>query len=193
MSKLIIIDADITLDLEFDDVLERFQPLIKSEAEKFWSLRMEFEDKCQLAAIALWDTYERYDISKGVGFGYVAKFIIRNRFKVAIKHDKAVKRDSVDVIESLNKPLKDSIDGTTLLGDTISSGEDIAMELALRGVAKEFISLLNIDQKKTLALTMNDLNQTQISEMLGISRQAINKRIKMCRKIFVRCMNMGVV
>ena len=193
MTKLIIIDAETTLDLTFEEVFERYQKLVKKEANGFHALRIEFEDKCQIAYIALWDTYKEYDISKGVGFGYVARFIIRNRFKRALKRENAMKRGSGEVMERLDRQLEGSSSDSSLLIDTIASNEDISMELSLRNLFVEFIDSLTMDQKKTLELTMRGINQKEIGIILDVGRQGINKRMKIIRKKFIQCMNMSEV
>ena len=187
MSKLIIIGLNDTRKLEFEEVLEMYKPLIMSEIHSFGSLKMEFDDKYQLATMGLWQAYKKYDAETTVGFGLFAKVAIQNNLKHAITYTKMKKRSGVATV-SMDRIMRGENDEDSSISDLMESDTNIEEHLVLKSNLKDFIDKITIKQRETIALYITGMQYEAMSKILGVGKSTISMRMSAAKKTFNKCM-----
>ncbi len=76
----------IVQDQSFEQVLERYTPLIKGQIKKL-HLTKQYEDYFQIGVIALWDAYRHFDATKG-SFSAYALHTVRGRMLTALQEER---------------------------------------------------------------------------------------------------------
>lgn len=187
MSKLIIINIDDKRELEFEEILEMYKPLIMSEIHGFDSLKMEFDDKYQLSTIGLWNAYKKYDAEKNVGFGVLAKIAIKNNLKRAISYNRMKKRSGLNIVSIDREATRDFNDKSSIM-DKLESDINIEGNLILKSNLSEFMSEITEKQRETIALYVAGKQYNEISGILGIAISTISMRMAAAKKTFNKCM-----
>lgn len=94
--KIIRLNQNTYKDLTFEEILEMYTQLIYAYVHDFQArfpfFMLENEDLYQEFSIALHKAYKRYDITKGVGFGLVAKRYLTHKSMNISKVYSATKR-----------------------------------------------------------------------------------------------------
>lgn len=96
--KYLILNKDTKGEYTFEEISERYKYKIMKEI-RAWKLTYEEDELFQVALIAMWEAYERYDVSKGVSFYNFAIKYIRGKLK---KYNKVNNR-TVDISYSLDE------------------------------------------------------------------------------------------
>jgi len=187
VGKLIIIGLNDTRKLEFEEVLEMYKPLIMSEIHSFDSLKMEYDDKYQLATIGLWNAYKKYDAETTVGFGLFAKIAIQNNLKHAITYTKMKKRSGLELV-CMDRTMKSQKDEENSIKNTLESDTNIEEHIVLKSNLKEFMSKITDKQRETIALYIDGRHYEEISKILGVGKSTISMRMAAAKKTFNKCM-----
>jgi len=187
MSKLIIIGKNDARELEFEEVLEMYKPLIMSEIHSFDSLKMEFDDKYQLATMGLWNAYKKYDAETTVGFGILAKIAIENNLKHAITYTKMKKRSGLELV-CMDRTMKGKDNEDNSIADMLEADTNIEEHIVLKSNLKEFMSKITDKQRETIALYVTGMQYEAISKILGVGKSTISMRMAAAKKTFNKCM-----
>lgn len=163
--KTIRINQDTYKDLTFDEILEMYHALIVNYINRFQSLfpflLMEYDDLYQIFSMSLYKAYTRYDVSKGVGFGLVAKKYLTHKSMNISKTCSAEKRRNRYCLES-NIELFYNLEAPNLTEDCLNNI-----------VVNNYIDRLCDRDKKVLKYKQDGLYVYEIKEKLNISRQWI--------------------
>ena len=187
-TKLIIVNKDDIREMTFNDIFEMYKPLIRNIVYSFHNLKLELDDKLQIASIGLWQAYDKYDIKTGTGFWALAKVTMDNSLRLEFNYASMKKRSGIDII-SMYQPIDSSADGCNLVMDEIVCYNDIADEVIAKNHLNIFMSKLTDIQKHTLALVAMGKSYVEIADILGQTRPTISMRMTATRKIFNECMN----
>jgi DNA-directed RNA polymerase len=96
--KYLILNKDKRGEYTFEELAEMYNKVIVKEIKHWWN-NYDADELYQEALIAMWEAYERYDVSKGVSFYNFAIKYIRGKLK---KYNKVNNR-TVDVSYSLDE------------------------------------------------------------------------------------------
>lgn len=164
-TKTIRINQNIYKDLTFDEILEMYHALIVNYINRFQSLfpflLMEYDDLYQIFSMSLYKAYKNYDVSKGVGFGLVAKRYLTHKSMNISKTCSAGKRRNRYYLES-------NIDSCYNLEDPKKT-EDCLNEI----VINNYIDRLRYIDKEVLKCKQKGMYVYEIIEKLNISSQWI--------------------
>jgi RNA polymerase sigma factor (sigma-70 family) len=187
-SKLIIVDENDVRMMTFEEILLRYRPLVRNIVWSFGNLKIEFEDKLQIANIALWEAYSKYNIKTGIGFWALAKKIVTNELKREFNNSKRKKRSGIEVLSLYQTVPNGSLD-SNLIMDELSYFGNIEDDLIAKEHLKVFMNKITDKQKETLILVGMGKSYSEIAELLGQVRPTISMRMTATRKIFNECMN----
>jgi len=187
MSKLIIIDKDDTRELKFEEVLEMYKPMIMRTIYSFRILRMEVDDKYQIACVALCKAYENYDIEMQVGLWALAKKMIVNDLIREINYNERKKRSGMETL-SMNRTMEGADEQENSIMDKLQANIDIENDIILRENLNKFMNKITEKQKETISLRMIGKSYKEITKILGIAQTTISMRMLAAKKIFNKCM-----
>lgn len=187
MKKKLIIDSNIIKDLEFSEVLEMYDPLIKNIIFKFSNLKMEYDDKYQFASMAIWKAYKFYNIETTVSFSNLAKKYIDNEFVYHVNYNNRIKRSGYELLSMDKADIKEKGQENSIL-DTLKSNVNVENDIILKNSLSNFINMITDQQKNTIALFMAGNKYNEISKILGTSSSTISMRMTKIKKIYHTCM-----
>lgn len=163
--KTIRLNKDTYKDLTFEEILEMYHALIVNYIIRFQALfpflLMENEDLYQIFSMALYKAYKNYDVSKGVGFGLVAKRYLMHKSMNISKTCSAEKRRNRYCLEF-------DIESFYNLEDP-NKTDDCLNEI----VVNNYIDKLKTLDKAVLKYKQDGLYVYEIMRKLNISRQYI--------------------
>ena len=191
MGKMLIINEGDIQNLEFEEILVEYRALIINEINRFHNLRMDFDDKYQIASIALWNAYMNFDISKNVGFGVLAEIAIENKLKGAIHYNRrAIRNPKINGIRVISiddmLPGKHNDDRPVL--DMVESEEDIVGDFVVKSMKHIFVEKLTLKQKEIIFLYMRGNSYKDICKILDVKQSTISMRMTAAKRIFKKCM-----
>lgn len=186
VKKTFIVNDDTRVDLTFNELLDMYKPLITSEIIRFDGLRMEYDDRYQIATLALWRAYDTYDLINGTCIGSLAKKTIRNAFLGVIDYENKPKRSGRIVISMYGN--NGNNDYSML--DFIPSTEKVEDNLITQNIMTDFMSKINKKQKQILKLRSEGVEWKQIEAMLGVGQSTISMRMSYAKKTFMQCCSM---
>jgi len=187
MGKLIIIGKDDKRIMSFEEVLELYTPLIKSEIQRFRNLKMEYDDKYQVATVALWHMYIKYNSETMVGFGHLAKKAIQNDLIHQITYSNRSKRSGLEVVYA-DRTIKLSNGTDMSIMDTIEGDTNVENDMILKSCMNKFMNKISQKQKETISLYVAGKKYKEISKILGIAETTISMRMTAAKKIFIQSM-----
>jgi len=187
MGKLIIIDKGNEINLEFEEVLVMYKPLIKNIIYSFNNLRMEYDDKYQVATIALWNAYKKYDSTTTISFVMLAKKAILNELMHEITYNNRKKRSGIEVVCADRIMTYDNGVELSIL-DSLEADVNIEENMILKSCFTNFINKITQKQKETISLCMSGKKHREISKILGISMSTICMRMDAAKKTFKKSM-----
>lgn len=196
-TKTILFNGNVTEELTFEEVYERFFNMIQNESWKMkraYGKALDKDEIVQQFTIELWNAFELYDYARGFCFSTY----LFNRFKKARRDllqknflSKKVQFEKGN-IASLDNKLSEESDVSFLnreFEEDSSYGEykkyqpDIILDEM--EFFDEVFKVLETDEKKDLVLVLLDKKSFSVNdyaEKWNISRQAANKRLLVVKK-----------
>lgn len=181
MSKSLIISNNEVQELEFEEVLCMYKALIMNEIYNFSNLKETYDDKYQMASIALWNAYDKYNVELRIGFGLLAKIYIRSKFKTEIERQKRFKRTNFITV-SIDNTIETDDDEFGSILQLIPSNQNVERYVVTKILLELFMMELNYKEKETLDLYINGQSYNSISEILDSKPSTIRMRIGSIRK-----------
>lgn len=128
------------------------------------------EDYYDVCAIGLCKAAILYDTSKGVKFATYACVIIENEIRQLLRNNK--KKYSVPVY-SLDMTFSSTSDGTgeIAFGENLTTGLSAYDEI----LPYQLDKILNAQEYKLVALTLQDYTQVEIGKIVGISQAQVSR------------------
>lgn len=173
VEKLILLNGPSPEMKSFEDIHSQFQGLIRKKAMR-WYRVYEFDEMCQVAAIALWKAYERYDYyARPIPFVAIAStFIKYDHLNYHVKHKPKYDKKSSQVrsIHSLHA-LVSSSDGETELQDLIGEDETFTQETADRMLLEKVLLRIPDKQKQDIFAYIDGYKMKELAEAKDVSSQ----------------------
>lgn len=164
-TKMIRLNQDLYKEMTFDEILEMYRALIIHYITKFKSLfphhAIEDDDLYQEFSLALYKCYRLYDVSKGVGFGLVAKRYISHKSMNISRVNSAEKRRNKHYYE-LNIDVCYNLEDPNKTDDCLNSI-----------VVDNYINRLSAKDRAVLKCKQDGLYVYEIRDKLHVSRQWI--------------------
>ncbi|MBB6219017.1 RNA polymerase sigma factor (sigma-70 family) [Anaerosolibacter carboniphilus] len=177
--KQIILSETKTAELSFEEVMAKYKPLIKKGISS-WLGSYEYDDLFQIASIALWKAFEKYDHRKNIGFGYIAKLYIKSSILAYHKKQTAKltnKTSKINNVVSFQDLLGDDEDGTTL--EELFGVEDISINnLADKLVLDQIMNKFSKQQQEDILAYISGFKVSDIAATKDISKQTMSIRMK---------------
>jgi len=181
MSKLIIVNDNDKVKLTFEQTYLKYQNLLRKKAYS-WAKTYGYDEMYQVASIALWKAYEKYDSEKfPVRFVYIAAKFIDNELlafhnKNKQKFDK--KTSQIKSMVSLNDIVFDSkgegIELLELIGEEETYTEEIVDKILLSKMLKKFTK----QQQQDIMDYINGYKLKELADSKNISNQVLALRMQ---------------
>ncbi|SFM36925.1 sigma-70 RNA polymerase sigma factor region 4 domain-containing protein [Pelosinus propionicus] len=176
MSKTIIISENNQSVMTFEEVYYSFQGLLKNKAYK-WSKTYDYDEMFQVASIALWKAYEKYDSSVySIPFMIVAaKFINYALLGYHAKHKPRFNRKTSKIksMVSINDIVFDSkgegVERQELIGEDETFTQEIINQMVLDKIFRKFSKY----QLQQIQDVVNGYKLTEIAEEGNLSKSTI--------------------
>ena len=172
--------------MDEDHVFRAFMPLISHTIRKYFPEYVYDDDVFQEASIGLLRAIRNYDESRKIMFSTFAVACIRNGIKTYLR-DKRVKEHPGETvfIEDYLKP-NHNRDGVSAAVDAFHDelGSDTTQDLICYIDFRDFYDTLDADQKIIVRMLIRGNTTQEISEVFGITRQAISLRVGTIRKLY---------
>lgn len=165
----------------FNELYEKYKPLMISEANKYRSV-IEFEDALQIAGMGLLKGFRAYDIKRNTLFITVATTYIRNELRGYYRQIK-------EIMNGMCK-FNDTIDKKNIMEKTLVS-EDIQERIIEKESAKqtlgEVYQIINTKftdkQKQIFELyIIKDYKLKEVAKALDCNTSYITKVTKICKE-----------
>ncbi|RAK21118.1 RNA polymerase sigma factor (sigma-70 family) [Anoxybacillus vitaminiphilus] len=169
--------------MSFEQVFQRYQNLLKKKAYS-WSTtyRYEFDELFQVASIALWQAYRKYDSSKyPIPFGALAvKYIDYSLLAYHNKHKPKFDRETSQIksIMSLHQLVIDKDGEGTELMELIGQEETFTEETVDRIVIDSLFKKFSNQQRQDILDYINGHKFKEMAESKGVSSQVVSSRIR---------------
>ncbi|WP_080833257.1 sigma factor [Cohnella massiliensis] len=167
--------------LTFDDIHKRFQGLIRSKAAR-WTFAYEFDELCQVAAIALWRAYDRYDAEAfPIPFGAMAASYIKYALmgyhqKNKPKFDR--KTSQIRSLCSLFDLVDDGSGEGTELHELIGEEETFTQETADRLLLEKLLKRIPKQQRDDIFAYVDGFTMKELAVVKDVSSQQQANRLK---------------
>ncbi len=181
MSKLIILNNNNQAMLTFEQIYGKYQNLLRKKAYS-WANTYDYDEMYQVALIALWKAYEKYDSEIfPVAFGFIAAKFIDNELlayhnKNKRKFDK--KTSKIKSVVSLYARVSDSkgegVELLELIGEEETYTEEIINKILLNKLLKKFTK----QQQQDIMDYTNGYKLKELAEAKKISNQALALRMQ---------------
>ena len=180
MKKLIIVSQDKMTEMEFEEVLKKYKPLINKEIYA-WVKSYEYDELFQVCSIALWKAFENYDYTKEIGFGYIAKMYIKNQvFNYHRKEISKLKNKSSQIksIRSLNDIVFDEKSEGVELQDLIGEDETYTEETANKLLIDKLLKKFTTQQQQDIMAYVGGYKSTELAKSKNISKQLHHNKMQ---------------
>lgn len=170
-------------DMTFEEVFWKYRPLCDSMAS-FYARRcdwVEKDDLKQMAYIALWVGFTKYDPARTVGFAHFVKLIILGWLQRYIKSSQySVLRHAG--LESIYTPIDVDEDDLTLF-ETLKADINVE-ELAIANaeIDRIYKTITNEKNIKIVQYLIQGWSQRKIGKKLGISAERVCQRVSKIKK-----------
>lgn len=175
LTKKILLTDGVVKEMNFEEVFYTFEGLIHKTARKTNVYGYDYEDVVQEATIGLLNAFDTYDEKNA--FIVHAKWQIKKQMTVILSYANAKKRESQK--DSNNSSLDEQAfdDSEKSLHNTLADATNIENEFVESEFLSHIVANLNESEKKTLLVILGDVQNSELAEEEGISRQAITNRI----------------
>lgn len=187
MKKLLIVDGQ-KVEMTFEEVLNRFKPMVKKEVRKHTATTnfngIEEEDLYQALTLYVWNAFNDYDIERGVQFSTLLYNYLRDGKRRETAHLFAEKRTAEHGIFSIDvQTNSDSEEGKHFFHDTY---EDFSLNTERCYEEQELYSLvfnnLSDMERDVLEILMCEVegvrgDKKAFAEKWGFSRPTAYKKI----------------
>ncbi|MDF2652914.1 MAG: hypothetical protein K0Q73_8719 [Paenibacillus sp.] len=179
-AKLVLINGSTPELKTFEDIHRQFQGLIRKKAYS-WSSSYEFDELCQVAAIALWKAFLKYDVDAypipfiAIASKYIDYALIGHHNKYKPKFNK--KTSQIRSMCSINDLISDG-DGETELQDLIGEEETYTQETVDKIVLDKLLKRIPKQQKQDIFAYIDGYKMKELAEAKDTSSQLVATRIR---------------
>lgn len=181
MSKLIIVNDNDKVMLTFEQILKRYQYLLRSKAYS-WAKSYGYDEMYQVASIALWKAYEKYDSKKfPLPFVFIARRFIDNELLSFHNKNKPKfnnKTSKIKSVVSLNDIVFDSEGEGIELMELIGEDETYTVEIIENILLSKLLKKFTKQQQQDIMDYVNGYKLKELADSKNISNQALALRMQ---------------
>lgn len=170
--KLLKIDINTEKEVSFEEMIVKFDPLIKSIINQ-WSA-YDCDEIKQICLIGLWKAFDKYDITRATTFGFFAKRVMVNDVYFYCKKN-IINYTDISINDNCNSQSNENFVSYELDLDSVVTYENSLYEVFLSSylsiLPETYINLFNLYYLK-------HLTQDEIAETLNLTQPAISYRLK---------------
>ncbi|WP_025693250.1 sigma-70 family RNA polymerase sigma factor [Paenibacillus zanthoxyli] len=167
--------------MTFTEVYKQFQRMLRKKAYS-WSGSYEYDELLQVAGIALWKAYDRYDCANkpipfaAVAATYIKYSLLAHHQKYKSKHNR--KTSQIRSLCSLHDLVYDKNGEGTELQDLIGEEETFTQETTDRVILDKLLNRIPKQQRDDLFAYVDGYKMRELAEAKDLSSQTIAKRIR---------------
>lgn len=180
-TKLILLNGPVPVEMAFEEIHRQFQGLIRKKAYG-WSTTYEFDELCQVAAIALWKAYARYDFNNcpipfaAMAASYIKYSLLGYHAKHKSKFDK--KTSQIRSLCSLHDLIDNGSGEETELQELIGEDETFTQETADRLLLEKVLNRIPKRQKQDIFAYVDGYKMKELAESKEVSSQQQAARLR---------------
>jgi len=160
----------------FEEVLEMYEPLIKSIVNSWRSFGED--DIRQTCLIALWKAFDKYDISYEISFGFYARKAMLNSVYCYTKKTNIYNKNNCSY-ENISEHSDYLFDKPLTFQDLLKSDVELENDYITQNTIETYIKYMPRKYKQLFQLIyINGLNQREASEVLRLTQPAVNYQLK---------------
>ncbi|RKD22433.1 RNA polymerase sigma factor, sigma-70 family [Caminicella sporogenes DSM 14501] len=178
--KRIKVNENLYKEMTFEEIAEKYEPLIGKLITPFikqYEYQYEYDELFQIGLIGLWNAYKSYKPERDIGFGYYAKFVVRNEILKFVKRSqkKLVVLSYNSLIYS-NRENRE-IEFLDLFDSSFDLDKKIINILKIERI-KNKIKNMPERKQKIIKLYFSGYTQRQIANEVGIAQSKVSRHIK---------------
>jgi len=150
--------------------------VIRKMLRKYWVMNLDRSELVSESEIVILDRYQRYNRDWGSIYCYFYKFL-------TFELDKHIQRKMIPGRSRIGKMPIVNICTSELKYGELNPQEDCTRRIGARDSLEKIRAVLNERDLEVLKLMEGGLNQSEIAEVLGVTRQGISKRFIRIRKV----------
>lgn len=171
MEKKNLLHDNEIIELTLDECFTVYKPTLIKLAYSYHNLKIEFDDRFQIASMGLTKAYKTYNNTKYPFVAYL-KIVINNEFKQVFR--KQNKEKDIKLVSTDNH-IPDNYD--ILLGDTIEDKKDIFNLLETKDIINNIFYKMSDIDRKIVKLRLEGYKKPKISKIVKLSIPQINYRL----------------
>ena len=167
-----------------DDILQRFQPIVRLKARSYFMAGADNEDLIQEGMIGLYKAIRDYQPERNIPFRAFAEICITRQLITAIKTAMRLKHQPLNYYLSLNRPMyEEDTDRTlmdTLPGPAVSDPEYVFLiREQLKELRDELTASLSAFELRVLLLYVDHNTYKEIADEMNTTTKAVDNAL--CR------------
>ncbi len=175
MKQILLKKNDLQV-LNFEEVLKKHKRWIEIICTKWLNTKFEFEDLVQISTIAMWRAYKDYSYEeKPVAFNYFAKKYIQGELQHCWLYNNRKMRKAFTVSLNQEAPGTNKATYAEVIQDI--KNNDITGLIDI----KTWFQKLTKSQQIVLKYIIQGYKQTEIANLLNISKSSVNQAIRYAR------------
>lgn len=169
-------------NMTFEEVHKQYEGLLHNRTNKYIAHTL-YDDIFQEAQIALWRAYKRYNKPNNEFMTFAYSWIWGAISTFLRDYNKThVRNRAIDVVMSIDKSINKEDD--IYLKDIIKDDYDLQKEILKKSEINDILSQVTDRQRKILIMIARGYSQSEISKLLGITRQGVNEHLRRVRSKF---------
>ena len=171
IKKLIKLNDDEISELTLDECFILYKPTLYKLTNSYHNIKLEFDDRFQIASIGLIKAYKTYNNTKYPFIAYL-KIVVNNEFKQEFR--KQNKRKDVNLVSTDNH-IPDNYD--ILLEEVLTDKKDEFNNIETKDLINNIFYKMSDIDRKIVKLRLEGYKKPRISKILKMSIPQINYRL----------------
>lgn len=176
-------------DKALDFLLNKFRVFVRSKSLSYYIAGADRDDIVQEGMIGLFKAVRDFCPERGVSFKTFADVCVTRQIITAVKNASRQKHSPLNFYVSLNKPVSDKEDGSTL-GEVLVHGENSNPEEIV--IKKENLDALSMEMNKALSpfellvlsLYLQGYSYENIGKAIGKTSKSVDNALQRIKKKF---------
>lgn len=168
--KKLLHDREI-IELTSEECFIIYKPLLYKLTNSYHNIKLEFDDRFQIACMGLIKAYKTYNNTKYPFIAYL-KIVVNNEFKQEFR--KQNKEKDINLVSTDNH-IPDNYDIT--LEEVLRNEIDNFNEIEIKDLINHIFSRMSDIDKKVIKLRLEGYKKPRISKILNLSIPQINYRL----------------
>lgn len=173
----------------FEELLNRYQNLIKSKTYQYFLPDGDKEDVYQVACIGFHSAVMSYSPKHGRSFESFASFVINRKLKTAIKISRAYNREILNQAYSLHQEYLEGLMFLDMIPDSSYQSQIETIENPF--ILDEYLNTLPLTnyEKTILKLFLSNLTYQQIADSMKCDTKSVDNAMQRVRRKLTKQFN----